>query len=125
MPEIPPTVISRLSGGLRNSRGLLRPLGLGLGLGAAGTGVGYGVKLGFDAYGRAHNPPLQKIAIDTNGDGIPETVVLADTRTGAYSGYGEKPSDKGEPERSTERVWETGLIVAGLAAVALVVLRGS
>lgn len=73
-----------------------------------------------DNIGRAVNPPLQQVPVDTTGDSVPDSYVLFDPKTGLQTTFGQRPVQTQENDR--QEVQKLGLIIAGAAAIAVAAL---
>ena len=115
---VPPTTFTSLRRGAVGFGRAFRPAIKPLAYGAVGVFAFRGVEGAIAAYGRVQNPPLQGVKIDTDGDGIPESFVLADTRTGERATYGAPPTHTSDDNRSDERVTKTAIVAVGGAIAA-------
>ena len=104
----------------RGSARLIRPAVFPLAALGGGALLVNQVANAADDVGRAVNPPLQETPIDTTGDGVPDSYVVFDRKTGLLNAFGAPPTNTQENDR--QEVQKLGLIIAGLAAVAVAVV---
>ncbi len=71
-----------------------------------------------DDVSRAVNPPLDKTPVDTNGDGVPETWVLFDRKTGLFNAFGQPPATTQENDR--QELGKLTVVVVAAGAVLVV-----
>ena len=104
----------------RGSARLIRPAVFPLAALGGGALLVNQVGQAADDVGRAVNPPLQTVPVDTTGDAVPDSYVLFDPKTGLQTTFGQGPTQTQENDR--QEVQKLGLIIMGTAAVAAVVL---
>ena len=123
MPGVQPYWFTSLRRGAVGFGRFLRPAVRPAAYGAAGLGVGVlafrGIEGAIDAYGRVRNPPFQTGTVDTDGQPGADSAWVADPRTGRVLVFGTPPTDKGDNERSEERMTK-GALLAGVAIVGAV-----
>lgn len=78
-----------------------------------------------DNVGRAVNPPADKVPVDLNGDGVPESYLIMDRKTGLTNIFGQPPAKTQENDRQeSQKLLILAAAGAAVAVAALVMGRG-